>query len=268
MRTPIINVMDRAARRAGRALARDFSEVQHLQASRKGTQKFSKAAIRKAKEIIKYELTKARPSFNFLGEPIKPENSESKNEWIINPLDGTSNYAHGQPHFCISIAHIDDKVLKESIVYDPLDEEIFWAVKNTGAYLNDTRLRVSARRDPSDSIIATFAQTDGKSENTPNPLSIIEIVQNYGDIRISGSPSLDLAYLAAGRFDGCYHQGLLPENIGPGTLIVKEAGGLITDLNGKNNMLDSGDLIAANGELYDGLFNCIKSSNFSVSEDK
>jgi|TARA_Y100000590_G_scaffold387450_3_gene461058 myo-inositol-1(or 4)-monophosphatase len=260
--------MDRAARRAGRVLARDFSEVQHLQASRKGTQKFSRAALRKATEIIKYELTKARPSFNFLGEPIKPENLETKNEWIINPLDGTSNYAHGQPHFCISIAHIDDNDLKESIVYDPLGEEIFWAVKNTGAYLNDTRLRVSARSKPSESIIATFAQAGGKDENINDPKPIIEIVQNYGDIRISGSPSLDLAYLAAGRFDGCYYQGLLPENIVPGTLIVSEAGGLITDLSGKNNMSDSGEVIAANGELYEGLFNCIKSSNYSVSEDK
>ncbi|NNE83616.1 MAG: inositol monophosphatase, partial [Alphaproteobacteria bacterium] len=142
MRTPIINVMDRAARRAGRLLARDFGEVQQLQASRKGAGDFVTAGVRKASQTLRYELEKARPKFTFHGEPAPsdpaaPDDAPtSNNRWIVSPLDATTNYVHGQPHFAISIAHEEDGRLVNAIVYDPLSEELFWAVRNTGAYVN------------------------------------------------------------------------------------------------------------------------------------
>jgi myo-inositol-1(or 4)-monophosphatase len=262
MRTPIINVMDRAARRAGRLLARDFGEVQQLQASRKGAGDFVTAGVRKASQTLRYELEKARPKFTFHGDPVTPDDEPAgNNRWIVSPLDATTNYVHGQPHFAISIAHEEDGHLVNAIVYDPLSEELFWAVRNTGAYLNDTRLRVSARAQLNESVIATGMPAVAQGDHPRYLATLAAVMADAGGIRHFGAPALDLAYLAAGRFDGYWNFGLSPQDIAAGILMVREAGGFISDFTGRDTMLRDGDVVAANAQLHEGLLRHIRSAD-------
>ncbi|NKB50407.1 MAG: inositol monophosphatase [Alphaproteobacteria bacterium] len=262
MRTPIINVMDRAARRAGRVLARDFGEVQQLQASRKGAGDFVTAGVRKASQTLRYELEKARPKFTFYGEPAtSDEQLAEKHCWIVSPLVGTVNYVHGQPHFAISIAHEEDGNLIESVVYDPLSEELFWAVRNTGAYLNDTRLRVSARQNINEGVIATGMPAVAQGDHPRYLATLTAVMADAGGIRQFGAPALDLAYLAAGRFDGYWHFELPPEEIAAGILMVREAGGFISDFAGRDTMMTDGDVVAGNSQLHDILLRCLRTAD-------
>lgn len=259
MRSPIINVMDRAARRAGRALARDFGEVQQLQVSRKGAVDFVAAAVRKASQTIRYELEKARPDFGILGDRPGPDDQPAADHrWLVCPLDGTTNYLHGQPHFAIAIAHEEGGTLVDGIVYDPLREELFWAVRNTGAFLNDVRLRVSARQQLRDSVIATgLPQTDH-----PRYLATLSaVLANVDGIRQFGTTALDLAYVAAGRFDGYWSFELAPQDIAASILIVREAGGFISDSSGRDDMMGCGDVIAANDQLHEKLLRSIRDAD-------
>lgn len=267
MRSPIINVMDRAARRAGRVLARDFGEVQQLQVSRKGAGDFVTAGVRKASQTLRYELEKARPQFTFFGDPKPAEDLAIGNHrWIVSPLDATTNYVHGQPHFAISIAHEEDGNLVEAIVYDPLSEELFWAVRNTGAYLNDMRLRVSARRSLEASVIATGMPVVAQGDHPRYLATLAAIMAEAGGIRHFGAPALDLAYLAAGRFDGYWHLGLPPSDIAAGILMVREAGGFITDFDGRDAMMATGNVVAANNQLHEGLLGCLRSADPGPTE--
>lgn len=262
MRSPIINVMDRAARRAGRVLARDFGEVQQLQVSKKGAGDFVGAAARKATETLRYELAKARPQFGFYGDQEgSSEQPKSNHRWIFSPLDGTINYLHGQPHFAISIAHEEDGNLVESIVYDPLREELFWAVRNTGAFLNDMRLRVSARQHLNDSVIATGMPFVAQGDHPRYLATLAPIMADAVGIRQFGAPALDLAYVAAGRFDGYWHFGLPPQDIAAGILMAREAGGFVTDIEGRDGMMTTGDVVAANDQLHDKLLACIRTAD-------
>lgn len=262
MRSPIINVMDRAARRAGRVLARDFGEVQQLQVSRKGAGDFVSAGVRKASQTLRYELEKARPRFTFHGDPETADDPDIGNHrWIVSPLDATTNYVHGQPHFAISIAHEEDGNLVESIIYDPLSEELFWAVRNTGAYLNDMRLRVSARQNLNASVIATGMPVVAQGDHPRYLATLAAIMADAGGIRDFGAPALDLAYLAAGRFDGYWHFGLAPADIAAGILMVREAGGFITDMQGRGDMMTDGDVVAANNQLHERLLGCLRGAD-------
>ncbi len=262
MRTPIINVMDRAARRAGRGLARDFGEVQQLQVSRKGAGDFVDAAARKASQTLRYELEKARPQFAFFGGQPGETESDGGHCWIINPLDGATNYMHGQPFFAVSIAHEENGNLVESIVYDPLRDELFWAVRNTGAFMNDTRLRVSARPHLSDCIIATGMPSVAQGDHPRYLATLAPIMAGAAGIRHFGAPALDLAYVAAGRFDGYWHYDLAPQDIAAGVLMVREAGGFVTDAEGRDVMISSGSsTVAANDQLHDALLRTIRTAD-------
>ncbi len=262
MRSPIINVMDRAARRAGRALARDFGEVQQLQVSRKGAGDFVGAAVRKASQTLRYELEKARPAFGFHDDGTGPDDRpDADHRWIVSPLDGTTNYLHGQPHFAISIAHEENGALVDAIVYDPLREELFWAVRNTGAFLNDVRLRVSARQHLNDSVIATGMPHVAEGDHPRYLATLAAIMANAGGIRDFGAPALDLAYVAAGRFDGLWCFDLAPRDIAAGILMVREAGGFISDVKGRDGMMASGEVVAANDQLHDKLLGQIRTAD-------
>jgi len=268
MRSPIINVMDRAARRAGRALARDFGEVQQLQVSKKGSKDFVGAATRKVSETLRYELSKARPQFGFYGDPEEPSDSpDGSHRWIVSPLDGTTNYLHGLPHFAMSIAHEEDGHLVEAIIYDPLRDELFWAIRNTGAFLNDTRLRVSARQHLNVSVIATGMPHFDHGDHSRYLATLTPVMAETAGIRDFGAPALDLAYVAAGRVDGYWHYGLPPQDIAAGVLMVREAGGFITDIEGRDTMMTGGDVVAANDQLHDRLLGCIRAADLGPTPE-
>lgn len=255
----VINVMEGAARKAGRALIRDFGEVEQLQVSRKGPGDFVSEADRKAEEILRYELEKARPGYGFMME----ESGESRGEddtkrWIVDPLDGTTNFLHGIPHFAISIGLEDSGEMVAGVIYDPLKDEMFWGEKGVGAYLNRSRLRVSGRGGLEDAIIATgipFGDRPGKKAF----LAILDpVMQQTAGVRRLGAASLDLAYVAAGRFDAFWEVGLSPWDVAAGIVIVREAGGFVTDAKGGGTMLGGGTIIAANGRLHAPLHKLIR----------
>jgi len=255
MRTPIINVMDRAARRAGRGLARDFGELQQLQVSRKGPDNFAAAAQRKIRQILHDELTKARPDFAFC------EGKAGVNEgdqWFVCPLDGATNFLHGLAHFSIAIAHTANGVLSESIVYDPLREELFWAVRNTGAYLNDNRLRVSARRQLHDCVVATPSPPRDGEGMAMHLARLSAVAGAVADQRNFGTPALDLAYVAAGRLDGSWHQGVPFADTAAGILLVREAGGFVTDGTGRDELTRDAQSVAANDQVHGALLAYIR----------
>lgn len=270
MRTPIINVMDRAARRAGRNLARDFGEVQQLQVSRKGAGDFVAAAVRKASQTLRYELEKARPDFAYLDEgQSQIDQTATGHRWIVCPLDGTLNYLHGQPHFAIAIAHEESGILANAIVYDPLREELFWAVRNTGAFLNDVRLRVSARQHLQDCVVATGMPQTARGNDAQYVATLTAVAPHVGGVRQFGTPALDLAYVAAGRLDGYWGFDLAAQDIAAGVLIIREAGGFVSDGEGRDAMMTSGGMVAANDQIHEKLLRCVRAAgsvNSAVSD--
>lgn len=252
MRPAIINVMDGAARKAARSLIHDFGEVEQLQVSRKGPADFVSEADRRAEEILRRELGKARPGFSMLLEEAGAVgDAASANRWIVDPLDGTTNFLHGIPHFAISIAHEEEGELVAGMVYDPLRDECFWAARGAGAFLNNHRLRVSARKDMGDAILATgipFGDRPGKSET----LAAIEpVMARTAGLRRFGAASLDLAYVAAGRYDAYWEFGLAPWDVAAGILLIREAGGFVTELDGGSDPLNGDTILAANDALYE-----------------
>ena len=258
MRSPIINVMDRAARRASRNLARDFGEVQQLQVSQKGAGNFVSASVRKASNTLRYELAKARPAFGFYGDPVESgDQPDTSHRWFVNLLDGAGNYLHGLPHYAISIAHEENGSLAESVVYDPLREELFWAVRNTGAFLNDMRLRVSARQHLRDSVVATGMPVVGQGNHPRYLATLAAVMAEAAGIRHFGAPALDLVYIAAGRFDGFWHFGLPPQEIAAGILLVREAGGFVSGVANRDTMMTDGDVVAGNDRIHGKLIGLI-----------
>ena len=248
----IINVMDNAARKASRRLVRDFGEVEQLQVSRKGPGDFVTEADRRTEKILFEELRKARPGFGFLMEESGVTEGASANErWIVDPIDGTTNFLHGIPHFAISIAAERDGELVAGIVYEPVRDELFWAEKNEGAYLNRRRIRVSERASLGDALLATgipFANRPGKASFVP---MLRAAMDNTAGVRRLGAASLDLVYVAAGRYEGYWETGLKPWDIAAGIVIVREAGGMVSEIDGRGNPMESGTILAANQRLYD-----------------
>lgn len=260
--------MDRAARRASRNLARDFGEVQQLQASRKGTGNFVGASVRKASNTLRYELAKARPAFGFFGDPPgSGDQPDASHRWYVNLLDGAGNYLHGLPHYAISIAHEEAGSLVECVVYDPLREELFWAVRNTGAFLNDMRLRVSARQHLSDSVIATGMPAVAQGDHPRYLATLGAVMADAAGIRHFGAPALDLAYIAAGRFDGFWQFDLPPQEIAAGVLLVREAGGFISGVTNRDTMMTDGDVVAGNDQIHGKLIKLIGAADPGPSAD-
>ncbi len=253
----IINVMTKAALKAGRGLLHDFGEVENLQVSQKGPADFVSAADLRADKILIEELKKARPDYSFLTE----ESGEIKGGgdefcWIIDPLDGTSNFLHSFPHFSISIAL--EKKLKSGkseivagVIYAPLVNEIYFTEKGQGAFLNDRRIFVSARKNMQEALITTGIFKQGSEDNHKKQLSMVaKFTGELCSVRIMGSAALELAYVAAGRCDGFFHTNLKPWDYAAGILMVKEARGKISTLDNRENILVPGSIIAANDSLH------------------
>lgn len=261
-RSPVLNVMSGAAKRVGRQLVRDYGEVEKLQVSIKGPADFVSSADRKADRALRDQLGKARPGWGFLTEEgVEIQGSDSDNRWIIDPLDGTTNFLHGLPHFAISIAHQRGKEIVAGLIYDPLRDETFAAEKGAGAYLNDQRLRVSARRTLAESVLATGIPTIRGAETImPFMKQLAMVSDKVSAIRRFGSAALDLAYVAAGRYDGYWEIDLHAWDIAAGLVLVREAGGFVTDLTGGGTMLDSGAVLATNPDLHQPMLDLLKSA--------
>ncbi len=259
VKSPLINVMERAARKAGRGLIRDFGEVEQLQVSPKGPGGFVTTADVKSAGVLAEELSRMRPDFGYLSKQAGAvPGRDVEHRWIVDPLNGADNFLHGIPHFCISIAvertaMSAGRVRSETIaglVYTPLTDDSYWADKAQGAYLNDRRMRVSGRRKIAESLIAIGAPTLDEESHQGFLSGTGALMEKAGTLRRFGAAALDLAYVAAGRFDGYWQEGLEPWNQAAGALLVREAGGFITELAGGSKMMDSGSIVAANDQLH------------------
>jgi len=240
----LIYVMQRAADKAARRLQRDFGEVENLQPSRKGPADFVTVADQRTQALLYEELMHARPDYGFIGEESEPDPRDIN--WIVDPIGGTTNFIHGIPHFCISIAVEDRGQIVAGLVHDPIKQEVFWASKGGGAFCNQRRLRVSSRSHLMDCVIATGCPFAGHGQTAPFLKSLNQIMGKVAGIRRFGSAALDLCYVAAGRYDGYFEDHLKSWDIAAGLLMVTEAGGLVTDFGGKDTMLDSGQIVAGN----------------------
>ena len=254
LRSALLNVMAAAAEKAARGLKRDFGEIEQLQVSRKGPSDFVSAADLKAERTIRAELEKARPKFGFLLEEageIKGE--DERHRWIIDPVDGTTNFLHGIPHFAISIALELEGEIIAGLVYNPVTDEMFMGEKGKGAVLNNHRLRVSARTDLGDALIGTGIPFRGHGNTAAYGKVLDRVMPEVAGIRRFGSAALDLAYVAAGRFDGYWETGLQMWDIAAGVLLVREAGGYVTEVNGGKNPIGTGSVLASNQKLHKSL---------------
>ena len=255
----LMNVMIAAARKAGRSLARDFGEVEQLQVSMKGPADFVSSADLKAEKVIRGELAKARPGFGFLMEESGASaGSDAKHRWIVDPLDGTTNFLHGIPHFSISIGLERDQEMIAGVIYEPVRDEMFWAEKGAGAFLNDRRMRVSARRTLGEALIGTGIPFVGRGDHQSYLATLGAVMAATSGVRRLGVASLDLAYVAAGRLDGFWEFNLQPWDLAAGILVVREAGGYVSDAAAGQGMLASGDVVAANDYLHPLLVQLLK----------
>lgn len=249
--TPLINVMVKAVDKAAHQLCRDFGEVERLQVSKKGPGDFVSTADKRTEKILFTELKKARSRFGFLMEESgEVKGEDTNNRWVIDPLDGTNNFLHGLPHFCISVALQRQHEILAGVVYDPIKDELFYAEKGQGAFMNDTRLRVSGRKKLEDCLITTGgASIKRHSEDYFRQLK--ELSSHVACTRLTGSAALDLAYVASGRSDGFYEKHLQPWDLAAGIVLIQEAGGCMTDFNSKDEMINNGQIIASNFEIFE-----------------
>ncbi len=250
--SPNVHVMIKAAEKAGRSLARDFGEVEQLQVSRKGPDDFVSAADLRAEEIIFEELSKARPDYGFLMEERGEAGAkDAEHIWIVDPLDGTSNFLHGVPHWCISIGLESKGEIVAGIIYDPIKDEMFRAEKGGGAFMRNKRLRVSGRTSMDGAMIATGQPTREQRNQTVFIRECEAILKQSLGIRRFGAAALDLAYVAAGRYEGFWERGLKAWDMAAGCIIVRESGGFVSTITGdKTNPVHEGNILAANGDLF------------------
>jgi len=247
-----LNVMIETARKAGRSLAKDFREIENLQVSMKGAGDFVSRADIRAEQIIKEALMAARPTYGWLGEEGGgSEGKDPTRRWIVDPLDGTTNYLHGLPHWAVSIALEHKGQIVAGVVYDPSSDEAFFAEKGQGAWMNESRLRVSGRHKMIEALFATGLPFGGRADLPETLQDLARIMPMCSGVRRFGAAALDLAYVAAGRFDGYWERSLNIWDIAAGSLIVKEAGGLVEGITAHSDPLQTGALICANGEIFD-----------------
>ncbi len=248
--TANLNVMVKAARHAARKLIRDFGEVENLQVSVKGVSDFVSNADVKAEEIIRSDLSYARPAYGWLGEETgETAGDDETRRWIVDPLDGTTNFIHGLPHWAISIAMEHKGEVVAAVVLDPSKDEMFTAERGQGAWMNGRRIRVSARRDLSECVFATGVPFGSKKTLPQTLTELSRLMPQCAGIRRFGAASLDLAYVAAGRYDGFWERELKPWDMAAGLLLVREAGGYAGDLNGEKDIFGTGTVIASNPEV-------------------
>jgi myo-inositol-1(or 4)-monophosphatase len=258
--SPLINVMVAAARKAGRSLNRDFGEVENLQVSIKGPGDFVTAADHRAEDILYNELSKAREGYGFLMEERgEIEGKDKSHRWIIDPLDGTTNFLHSIPLFAISIGLEREGELVAGVVYNPVLDEIYTAEKGKGAFYNDRRrLRVAGRRDLSDCVVATGIPHRGRPQHEVFRKELRVMMENTAGIRRTGSAAIDLAWIAAGRFDAFWERNLKAWDMAAGIVLVREASGVASDLNGADDMFATGGIIATNSQIHRRLVPILK----------
>ena len=259
--SPNINVMVKACRKAAKILIRDFGEVEKLQVSLKGPGDFVTVSDKKVEKILIDELQRARPNYSILSEEIGLIKKDEEFKWIIDPIDGTANFLHGIPHFGISIGLERNKEIICGIIYDPIKNEMFFAEKGNGSYLNDQRMRVSARSKLMDCIIFTGGPSF-KSNDEDKKLSLKEYEKFSSKVgtplRKMGSASLDMAYVAAGRCDGFWQRNLNYWDIAAGIILVKEAGGFVTDFNGNDKYIENKNILVTNSKINEQMIEILK----------
>lgn len=265
--SPALNVMTAAARKAGRRLIRDFGEVEQLQISMKGPADFVSVADERTERILIEELSKARPGYNFLVEESGViEGPDKTHRFIVDPLGGTTNFLHGIAHFAISIALEREGQIVSGVIFNPVTDEMFVAEKSHGAYLNDKRLRVAARKRLNESLLATGIPFLGKEGHARFQKELGAAMNATAGVRRFGAASLDLAWVAAGRFDGFWEHGLKPWDVAAGILMVREAAGVVSDLDGGAKMLDCGHILAANEALHPRILKLLKDARHDGDE--
>ena len=258
-RSPLLNVMTQTALKAGRSLTRDFGEVQNLQVSMKGPADYVSNADRKAEEIVFQELSRVRPDWGFLMEERGTiEGKDPQHRWIVDPLDGTTNFLHGIPMFAVSIALERDGEIVAGVVFNPATDELYSAEKGGGAFLNDRRIRVAARTKLNEAVFGTGAPFLGKGDHARFLYEIRHVMAETSGIRRMGAASLDLAYVAAGRFDGFWERGLAPWDVAAGAILIREAGGFVSGLDGAKFNHVLGDIAAGNETIHKALVGQLK----------
>lgn len=258
-----INVMIKAARMAGRSLVKDFREVENLQVSVKGAGDFVTRADREAERIMKEELRSARPNYGWLGEETGEEaGKDPTRRWIVDPLDGTTNFLHGLPHWAISIALEHKGEIVAGVVYDAAKDELFWAEKGAGAWMNDYRIRVSGRSRMVEAVFATGIPYAGSGPLPAVLQDLARLMPRCAGVRRWGAAALDLAYVAAGRFDGYWERGIKPWDIAAGLILVREAGGFVEPIRETHEgaLADAAQIIAGNSNLFQGFAEVIRSA--------
>ena len=252
--TALLKVMSDAARKAARGLNRDFGELSELQVSRKAPADFVSAADMKAEQTLFEALEKARPGYSFLGEERGlVEGTDKTHTWIVDPLDGTTNFLHAIPHFAINIALQREGVIVAAVTYNPITNELFWAEKGKGCYVNDKRLRVAGRKHLDESVFGTGIPFLGHGQHAKFLKELHQISQRVAGVRRFGAASLDLAYVAAGRFDGFWERDLSEWDMAAGILLIREAGGYVSDLDGGTAMFDTGTIVGGNEYIHKAL---------------
>src|SRR6202051_1387611 len=251
LRSALLNVMIKAAHKAGRTLKRDFGEVEHLQVSLKGPGNFVSAADHRAEEILWAELEASRPGYGFVGEEGgRRQGTDETHTWIVDPLDGTSNFLHGIPHFAISIGLESEGTIVAGLVYNPINDELFTAERGKGAFLNSQRLRVAARKRLGDAVVACGLPPLGRGDLALGNRELAAVQPKGAGVRRFGAAALDVAWVAAGRFDAYWERQLSPWDIAAGLILVREAGGFVTDFDEGDTPWISGDVVAGNETMH------------------
>lgn len=262
-RSALLNIMVTAALKAGRSLTRDFGEIENLQVSIKGPADFVTNADKAAEKVVHTELSKARPTYGFLmeeGGEIK--GTDGQHRWIVDPLDGTTNFMHGIPIFAVAIALQRGDEIVAGVVYNPVSEELFVSEKGGGAWLDERkRLRVANRKHLADAVVGTGIKVTGTSADAVHLKQLGQIAPAVAGIRRTGSATIDLAWLAAGRFDGFWEASLKPWDVAAGALMLREAGGTMTDYAGAGGSVWNGQVVAGNETIQGQLLKLIKGVN-------
>lgn len=260
--SPLLGIMTAASRKAAHSVLRDFREVGQLQVSLRGTADFVSSAERRASRVLREELVRARPNFGFFTEESGAiRGDEADHYWIIDAIDGTLNFLHGFPAFSISLALSYRGEIVCGVIYDPVPNELFYAEKGKGAYLNEKRMRVSARLTLGEALVASATSGRRHLEREQFLRELALVASKVAGLRQSGCTSLNLAYIAAGRFDGYWERNLHAWDIAAGLILVREAGGIVSELLGGNAMLKSGEVLAANSSLHRSLMDIIREAN-------
>jgi myo-inositol-1(or 4)-monophosphatase len=265
IRSPLMTVMVDAVMKAARSLRRDFGEVENLQVSRKGPGDFVSMADHRAEAILREQLSKARPDFGFVMEEAGTvAGKDTQHRWHIDPLDGTTNFLHGIPHFCTSVGLEREGVMVAGVIYDMVKDELFIAERGKGAFLNNRRLRVSGRVDVVDGVFATGIPTIGRPDHPGFLKELAAVMLRSSGVRRMGAAALDLAYVAAGRYDGYWETGLQSWDMSAGIILVREAGGFVSDTAGHDKMLEQRSIVCGNETMHRALLDMIKTARVAA----